>query len=339
MNIVYLIGNGFDLKLEMRTKYEHFYEYYLSYSKESDSPHIKKLKETIAKDKKNWSDLELALGNYLSQLKEDEAVLLHRDLVEHLSKYLVSEEEKYIISDEQSHIFYSYLINPHLNDRLLPKEINKIERYRNRWSHTAWDIKLITFNYTKSIERIIGNRNTKGIGSHHNRAEILLSEIEHIHGFADNRLIIGVNDISQIANDKLNKKTRITDRYIKSECNSTYGLEHDEKCEQWINNANLICLFGLSFGDTDKKWWEIVGKALERGCKVILFDYNPDNIFNENQGPDTKEAKEAIKERFLEKTNLEDNVKNNVKKDIYVAYNTDMFKLKIEKKEKNNDTN
>lgn len=51
MNTVFLIGNGFDLNLGMRTKYEHFYEYYLSNQGDEDSVHIRKLKDKIAKDK------------------------------------------------------------------------------------------------------------------------------------------------------------------------------------------------------------------------------------------------------------------------------------------------
>ncbi len=73
MNIVYLIGNGFDLNLGMQTKYEHFYEYYLSNIQNGDSPHIKKLKNTIAQSKQNWSDLEEALGKYLNQIEKSEA--------------------------------------------------------------------------------------------------------------------------------------------------------------------------------------------------------------------------------------------------------------------------
>jgi hypothetical protein len=144
-------------------------------------------------------------------------------------------------------------------------------------------------------------------------------------------MILGVNDVSQIANDKLHEETSVTDRYVKSACNSTYGLEHNQKCELWIKQAHLICLFGLSFGDTDKKWWKLVGDALIRGCRIILFEYNPKEKFHGNQGPHKKEAKEMVKDRFLLKTDIkEDALKiSRYKGDIYVAHNTDMFKLEI----------
>ena len=45
MNIVYIIGNGFDLNLDMKTRYTDFYEYYKSIK--SDKSSIKQLKTEI----------------------------------------------------------------------------------------------------------------------------------------------------------------------------------------------------------------------------------------------------------------------------------------------------
>ena len=340
MNIVYLIGNGFDLNLGMRTKYEHFYEYYLSNCEDNDSIHIKNLKEDITKDKQNWSDLEEALGRYLNNIGINEAIMLHSNLIRHLSKYFTSEENKFIFDEKQNSIFHNYLVYPHLNNRLLFVEKEEIDDNMMKWRGNTWYVDIITFNYTKSIERLLGYNKDKrtpiGTYIHKNTSySIILSEIEHIHGFSDERMILGVNDVSQIINDKLRNETRIINRYVKSDCNNTYGWQHDEKCQKWINNATLICLFGLSFGETDKKWWEIIGERLIKGCKIILFEYNSNKQFNGNQGPDIQEEKEKVKDRFLSKTNIDEDLKGEIKNNIYVAYNTDMFKFDIKKKNEN----
>ena len=39
MNIVHIIGNGFDLNLDLKTSYRHFYEYYKN--QESKNENIK----------------------------------------------------------------------------------------------------------------------------------------------------------------------------------------------------------------------------------------------------------------------------------------------------------
>ena len=338
MNIVYLIGNGFDLNLGMKTKYEHFYEYYLTSPDDNNSFHVKKLKETIGEDRENWSDLEQALGNYLNQIKENEAVILHDHLIEHLSKYIALEEDKYILNDEHSNLFFNYLKKPHIG-RLIPTEITEIEKYIDTWRKSIWNIKIITFNYTKSIEKIMGNKaiainnNSVNLGHNEGGYSIELTNIEHVHGFTDKRMILGVNDVTQIANNEFHEKSSIIDRYIKSECNNTYGLEHDKKCLQWIKNANLLCLFGLSFGKSDKIWWDSVGEVLRKGCKIILYEYNDKKSFNANQGPHLKEAKENFKDIFFNKINIGEDLKIKIKQNIYVAYNTNMFYFDVKKKD------
>ena len=61
MNIVYLIGNGFDINIGLKTRYKDFYDYYLALDSSGDNEHVKKLKEhlkeTLSTDDKYWSDL------------------------------------------------------------------------------------------------------------------------------------------------------------------------------------------------------------------------------------------------------------------------------------------
>jgi hypothetical protein len=329
----------------MKTSYNDFYKYYKNLPTGNDANVVKSFKDNI----KHWSDLELELGRFLSKVETNEAIALHRHLIEHLSKYIASEEDRCPFNDERKNTFYEYLKNPHSN-RLLPIEVEEINNYMSKWERNNWDIKIITFNYTKSIEKLsdytdrtvrVGTRLIKGSNLQNNGIQsvnlpskevyVNLSAIEHIHGFTNERMILGVNDTSQIANEKLQKEAAVIKRYIKSVCNSTYRSRHEEKCQQWIAEANLICLFGLSFGDTDKKWWEMVGNVLEKDCKIILFKYS-EKKFGGNEGPDLDDAKEKERDWFLSKTNIAEDLKDKIKENIYVAYNTDMFKLDVGKK-------
>ena len=122
MNVTYIIGNGFDLNLGLRTSYKNFYTYYI---KQHPSIHdedkvkgnekemeIVKLKESIenylqdengnkvnTKDA-NWANLELALGQYTDKIKGGAEVMVtvYHDLVEKLKKHLrkVSRSISYI---------------------------------------------------------------------------------------------------------------------------------------------------------------------------------------------------------------------------------------------------
>lgn len=66
MNITFLIGNGFDINIGLKTRYQNFYDYL------KDSGNMKKLtselneKSNVDFDKVMWSDLELGLSGLSS---------------------------------------------------------------------------------------------------------------------------------------------------------------------------------------------------------------------------------------------------------------------------------
>lgn len=74
MRILYIIGNGFDISLGMKTGYPDFYRYYLSFSSKDDD--ITKLKDCIKDNKyETWADLEIGLGKYTSSISSPEIFL------------------------------------------------------------------------------------------------------------------------------------------------------------------------------------------------------------------------------------------------------------------------
>lgn len=61
MNVTYIIGNGFDLNLGLKTGYQDFYDYYIEVP--SPNAHVELLKNTIKQEGYElWSDLEVGLG-------------------------------------------------------------------------------------------------------------------------------------------------------------------------------------------------------------------------------------------------------------------------------------
>jgi Bacteriophage abortive infection AbiH len=98
MNQVYIIGNGFDLNLGLKTRYIEFFEYYKkTISKNSI---ISELKNNISSDIENWADFEIALGKYtinLNNLEEFDIIL--DDIKMNLSNYLINQENLYAYLD------------------------------------------------------------------------------------------------------------------------------------------------------------------------------------------------------------------------------------------------
>lgn len=92
MKIVYLIGNGLDVKLKLKTRYEDFYKN--AYKIQDGDPNdVKSLKYAIESDITNWADLEKKLGEYSTQVKSEDAYLnLFKDIRSKLVTYIAEQD-------------------------------------------------------------------------------------------------------------------------------------------------------------------------------------------------------------------------------------------------------
>lgn len=108
MNILFMIGNGFDLNLGLKTSYSDFYEYYKSLP--SENIFIENLKNEISNEEIcDWSDLELALGKYSSKVEsEEEYKIVIKDISEKLGEYLLEENSNSRFSDNKEKIVANF---------------------------------------------------------------------------------------------------------------------------------------------------------------------------------------------------------------------------------------
>lgn len=323
MNILFLIGNGFDLNLEMKTKYSDFYKYYKSIK--SDSLAINKLKDSISKNIKNWSDLELALGDYTKNIgSEKEFEEVYEDIGDRLAEYLEEEENQFDLKKIDSKKLHDYISFP--ENSLLLADRNEIHAFRSTVGNSQTDVYAITFNYTKTLEKLIGYSNSSlnigKFGPH----PIVLQRIEHIHGYINDRMVMGVNDVSQISNKTFHENQNILDAFVKINCNQVQKHTIDNWCKGQIEKANLICIFGSSIGDTDNFWWELIGEQLKKDIKLIIFEKGEDIS---TRRPYKKGNIERTKKVFfLNKTKLDEKDKKNSIGKIFIGVNSNMFDIK-----------
>jgi len=321
MNILFIIGNGFDINLGMKTRYCDFYEYYKSIHSDDDA--INKLKDTISSDYKNWSDLELALGKYTENIETlQQFDNIFDDIDEKLSEYLYKEELKIDYNKFDVDKLNKYLSAP--ESCLAQADINIIREYKNSWKNNNWIVNVITFNYTKTLEKIREDNQTM-IGGHNKVHAINFKNIYHIHGYVDDRMVMGVNDISQISNSNFHSNIDVLDALVKIECNKANKHTIDDQCNKQILSSELICIFGSSLGDTDNYWWEQIGEQLKKGIKLIIYtrgeEVNPRASYKKAR------IEREIKKLFLGKTKLSQDEVVKFEKNVYVGVNTDMFNL------------
>lgn len=326
MNILYIIGNGFDLNIGMKTSYNDFYNYYQQL--ESTNPNVNKLKKFISQDFQNWSDLELTLGKYTEKIEnEKEFHEIFEDIGDNLAEYLHKQESQYDFDGFEISKIINDLAEP--ENYLYESDYNKVRAFKEKKRNlifNVYDINVISFNYTKSFERILRCDN-KGtfFGNDEDRVEYSLN-IEHIHGYVNDRMIMGVNDVSQIANSTFHDKQEIIESFIKKECNRICKHTVVEKFEEMIEVADIICVFGSSLGETDKMWWNKIGNQLKRDIRIIVFYKSYDVIPRRRYkiGPIERQIKKTI----MADLNMTEEEKNDAESKIHISVNSDMFALR-----------
>mgnify|MGYP003304731334 CR=1 FL=1 len=323
MNILYLIGNGFDCNLGLKTSYRNFYDYYLAQkTKEKD---IVQFKEYLSerKDDTLWKDLESALGEITSKYKD--AIIFRKvllDILDNLKEYIESEFAKLHFKDGAKEKLCADLCDP--AKHLIPATKAAYRGFINKYfTNKEHSINIITFNYTNSLEHILSGYIGKNISSP-NRPSIILNNIYHIHGQCNNTIILGVNDESQIGNEIMRKDSDLTDIIIKPKANKSIGSTIDNECARLISDANVICTFGLSFGDTDRIWWNYIKDRLSASslARVLIYDYCP--------GLDLSNNREWLRESYRRnaRRRLLNNKAENLHEKILCDTNIDVFNLK-----------
>ncbi len=327
MNITFIIGNGFDLNLGLPTDYNHFYRYYSEQPNSSEN--IKKLKENINQYKdKEWKDLELGLGKFTSQVaSEDEFAQDYVDLQGSLSKYLKSVDSLLSQSNEElkKQLFNDFIYPEHY---LNAKGKDQIASFKNTDGNlSSWNLNIINFNYTHTIENILQLKVGDKIGQERN-IPIIYRGVQHIHRtLNDNGIWIGVNDESQIGNAAFREALRIKYLLIKPFIISESGNKEEIICEGIIADSNLICVFGSSLGDTDEYWVEKLTNRLitSERWQLIYFTvskevYPTDQMY--------MYQKVCIKDKLLHRLGIPEDRIQLIQNRVHIVINSSIFRDK-----------
>ena len=338
MNITYIIGNGFDLNLDLKTSYSSFLEYYLS--KKTNNEVINIFKNNIKQNISLWSDLEIALGQSTELFyKQENPVLLfnecYNDILSNLGEYLlkIQNDLSQNIIDQDLLICFGEAIRTYLSG-LKQTEIDSINRLsRNIEKYNCYTF--LNFNYTnildwiyKSIETnensiILGRAKNSGTWCENKWVNNI-----HVHGDINGYMILGVDNESQIKHINIFDDDSISkSQMIKTETDEMIGNNVDKDSCKYLNNSDIIYLYGLSIGMTDAIWWKRIIDAMKQNDKLVLITYSHalSKIKNQSKSPLQEERiRDKIKTDFLAFSDYEENNKIQIRNRIYVTGN-DIF--------------
>lgn len=196
-----------------------------------------------------------------------------------LLEYLTQEQGKISIQNKEQEVadeFVRSLTSFYSN---LP-EIgrNSITSTCDTYKNEDFKYCFICFNYTDTLDQIINiTRKLKspitthqGNGASRNN---ILGTVLHIHGTLNEEMILGVNDIEQVNSTFLKSDNEFLDTFIKKRMNNSIGQRKTEHVQSVIEASHIICIFGMSIGNTDKMWWEEIVRWLNKSenNKLVIF--------------------------------------------------------------------
>lgn len=279
LKIALLIGNGFDLNLGLKTSYLDFKKYLESNGMIDNLNLYRFLNENKNDDLELWSDLEKSLGGLLSEnswqglevSKSEISDFVSSEIEQVLTdlKVYLSIEERKIDFNKSIDVVVRDIQNTFLNI-IKPTEVKDQNKLRNVFAFDKGTIEIypIVFNYTSVFDKMISH-----LPSFTNRSyNYRIYDSNHPHGTLDDGMILGVNDVDQIKNfehcvlesDDLVYVLKVKAPEISS------NLEYNQAIDI-VNDADLIIVFGMSIGDTDKFWWQCIQNRMLSLDSVYLI--------------------------------------------------------------------
>lgn len=265
-NIVFIIGNGFDLNLGLKTSYYDFVKWYTKIDSNDNQP-VQFLKDHIDIEDFKWGDLELKLGEYTSLYDNyEEFYKAYCDMGEKLMLYLSLEENKYFqLMDTQKRAIAHSLID----------DILIFFTKNNLFSNDDIEIDIVTFNYTAILDEIVNLINERDdLKEILQRKKVNIHLPIHCHGILNRRKIcFGVDNYSQIINQKIfEKHSRFIEQMIKPKRNKAINEKNMLEAEKIIKNSDVIVIYGCSFGETDYSWLKKIKQRMGATIYYNVFD-------------------------------------------------------------------
>ncbi len=335
MNITFLIGNGFDIGLGLKSRFKDFFPIYKSFCTEIESSELELVK-AINDDEDKWAYFEKQLGTFTKRFTPETDYLFKKQ-VKHFElkfvDYLKEQQSHLDFSDEEkiSKMMIAALSEYYDSSNLHTESSEMIKSTYVDFSAENHTYNFINFNYTDCLEKCLATIPDQTIKQRTFRGEKRfdkIGQVVHVHGFLHKNPIMGLNDCEQIENDDLRTNTRFAKCIVKPLQNDAIRMNFDVQATNLINRSKIICIYGMSLGETDKKWWAAIMSWLlsDKKNQLVVFDYDED--FSESSQFDWPDKEDQIIDRFKSYYNNEELIEKNRKR-IHLSVNNNIFSLSL----------
>lgn len=281
MEITFLIGNGFDIGLGMKTQYAQFIPCYIQNGKDKKKV-LKDFSEDLGDNADKWSYFEKQIGEYtLKFSKENKQDLIEQieDFEKEFVAYLLNEERKLELDDSGKigQFFQEKILK--FYETLHPESITTIKEVFNTYKASGHNYNFVSFNYTQALDKCLEKIPNKKINTRKISNTIYtdtVGGIIHVHGLCNQFPLMGLNDVEQIKNPELAKDSAFVKYLIKPSLNELHRMGNASTASKMIDRSRIICIYGMSLGETDLLWWKKLILWLN-GAKdrhLIIFEHD-----------------------------------------------------------------
>jgi hypothetical protein len=324
--ITFIIGNGFDLGMNMRTRYSDVYDGYILTPSASEviARFKNELSEKAPHGYPNWSDFEMGMALYAKTLaSENELVECVRDFKSYMVHHLQNEYRKILsFINHQSNV---YNVINELERSILSFYGGLIPNVKNQLDSMIDGAEVvynyITFNYTMTLEALFA------IKAKHNQT--FERTPIHIHGKLDSDVVLGIDNVDQLSGAPFSLTRKGHRAFVKTSFNEQYDKTRVEVAKKIISESSIICGYGFSMGESDKTWVDQLSTWLlenpNHHLVMYQYDENTYNLFNSDELMDVEDEKKV---HLLQKLGIEDNT---ILNQIHIPVSYDIFNFKLKK--------
>ena len=322
--VTFILGNGFDIGFGLPTKYTDFYPIYTRCSGLKEEQNIRLFKKNICREKyQYWADFEQAFGLYAKNCNDAgkySSCLF--DFASKFNEYLQGVMCRCTFACFEAEIaerMHSAVNTYGRSNNIIPRLPQPELPHENIKCH------FITLNYTPTIDYATKylKKRLRDINAEPN---IEVGEVVHLHGRI-NSIIMGVNDSSQIDNEKLRHSEEIKRSILKPGQITQLNTGTDTKTEKLIQESDEICIYGASMGKTDKKWWNCIAQWLKnnQNHKLYILTYRDTPL---SIAQDLILCRDKVCRNFWNVTDFFfSEERERMKKQIYVGLNHNVFRM------------
>lgn len=334
MVITFLVGNGFDIRMGLQSSYKSLEKYYVGIKKED--PVLQQFQQAIESSGELWADFETALGGYTAAFSADEQWLFQKCMDDFSTEltFFLQEEEKGIDYDLCSEEIKAEFLRSFskFDDGIPNRQLIILNTLFTE--STGITFKFISFNYTHVFDKCLKTAfpNEHVEKKQKKTAPItpnVSKEVIHIHGELPGPVIMGVDNETQIANINWAKQRKFQRKLMKPSINQRSGSLADEAANKLLHESNIICIYGMSLGETDKSWWRAIGSWLmESDHMLIIYGYTGTPSF-ELTLQKKFDIEDAILDKFFTLADIDELKRPGLENKIAVVVNPDLFNINL----------